>query len=63
MRGHNRVRAAWIGLVLAVVAGVFFTGLWADTGFEQVVMGVSWTALALTAALDVMVATNDAKED
>lgn len=60
MRTKNRVRAAWVLLILSVL-GWPITALTIAQGEPPVVLGLSWLAITLT-ALDIL-STQDVRNE
>lgn len=56
-----RFKAAVVMFVLSIVLGTWCTIALCDTGFERVLMAISWGAITIT-AIDLMATTDVRKE-
>lgn len=59
MKPENRVKAAWVLLVLTAIGGVYSVIWVAQTSYEMILMAISWGAITIT-CLDI-VATTDVR--
>lgn len=57
----KRVKIAWVLLILSVLGGIWSVVFLAKSGYEKVLMAISWGAITIT-ALD-LVATTDVRNN